>query len=991
MKKKVLSKGYFITRCASIVVILVLTIVINSVATYWDIPLTQFIGTVGGKSAEEESGSGNIFYEKGYDSLESVQKAETSVAQQIVAEGAVLLKNDNNKLPLAAGSKISIFGSASVNILTGGTGSGSTSTDEVFTLKDALTEKGIEVNSTLWDFYDTGAGKDYRNGIGANTVGLSSSSNWTLAEAPQSAFTSEVENSYSDYSDAAIVVFSRNNGEGYDLPRNMASDGGSAEEHYLELTSTEKELLLAVNEAGFTDIIVLVNSASAMELGFLDEEEYNIESCLQFGGIGADGMSSIAGILSGEINPSGRTVDTYAYDALSSPAAQNFGDFKYSAGSEYYVTEAEGIYVGYRYYETRYEDKVMSAEGVGEYDYSTMVQFPLGYGLSYTSFEWSDYTMSENNGEFTVNVTVANNGSIAGKDTVEVYYQSPYTDYDKENKVEKSSVSLVGFTKTDVIEPGESQTVEITFSLADMVSYDYTNAKTYILDAGTYYITAAANAHEAVNNILSSKSYTVENGMDKDGDVAMVSSYEQTELDTNTYAVTENGTAISNLFDAADITSENSPAYDAEFEYLSRSNWEGTFPVPYGELSTKTSTNASGYQYEKEVDSDFIALVQATEFEASGNPTELNSYSMPTLDAENGLEAIDLVGESYDSELWDQLLDQLSLGEMKVLVGKCGYSTPAVASINMAATKEVDGPAGLNSFIGNDVKGYSWPSEVVLATTWNDELAYEMGVLVGEEALFFETTGWYAPAMNTHRTPFGGRNFEYYSEDGFLAGVLAEQEVAGAQSKGLVVYIKHFALNEQDTHREGICTWNNEQAMRELYFMPFQKCIESYGSTGPMAIMSSYNRIGVTWTGGSYNLITGLVRNEWNFDGMILTDYGAGAYMDADMMIAAGADAVLATGLQELTDSSSAAGVSLMRQASKNTLYTIVNSNAMNGVVKGAKVEAALPIYKIILFAIDGLAVLAIGLLIWRMIRRIRRSKTIITIESEDSIDNQNN
>lgn len=981
MNKKKSGNRPIIIWAVVAVLIVALVATLNGVAVYWDVALTQFFGTVGGSTASSEGGgegSEDLNYFTADYSVSDLQDKEHELNLQIAGEGAVLLKNDNAALPLAAGAKVSVFGSSATSTLTGGSGSGATAATGTPTVKDVLTTAGLSVNETLWDFYDSGAGKGYGNGA-ADTLSQASST-WVLNEAPQSIYTADVKSSYSAYSDAAIVVFTRNNGEGADLPRNMAkyAEGTDAEKHYLELTENEKALLTAVQEAGFDRVIVLINSASAMELGFIGDEAYGIDACLQFAGTGVNGLEAIGKIISGEITPSGKTVDTYLYDQLSSPVMQNFGDFKYSGGAEYYVMEAEGIYVGYRYTETRYEDVVLGQGNAGAFDYASEVQFPFGYGLSYAQFSHSGFsaTAPDGDGKITVTLTVTNDSdTYSGKDVVEIYAQTPYTDYDKENLVEKSSVQLVGFAKTGILEPGASEEVTITVDLRDMISYDAHGAKTYILDAGTYYITAASDAHQAINNILAAKGCTTENGMTGDGDVSMVSSFERDSLDTTTYSVTAAGATVTNLLGFADITDSTSPWYDADFRYLSRSDWEGTFPVPYGSVDSAASDNATGFQFTGEGDASLISVIQATEYAASGNPEAASSYTMPTLGATNGHEAIELRGLDFDDPLWDEVLDQLTLGELKVFSGKSGYQTAKTESINLPATVNLDGPAGINSFIGDNA-GMSWVSAVMLGQTWNVELAAEMGELVGNESIYMGVSGWYAPAMNLHRAPFAGRNFEYYAEDGFLSGRIASAEVAGCQDKGLFVFIKHFALNEQESHREGVCMWSNEQACRELYLKPFQTCIEENASNGTMGVMTSYNRIGPVWTGGCYNLVTGILRNEWGFNGMVLTDYGSSDYMDTDMMLAAGGDAQLRTGISAPTDSESAAALSLLRQSAKHIIYTVVNSNAMNGIAVGTKTTSAFPVYMLILIAVDVVAAAGIGLGTFFVVKKTRKKKT---------------
>lgn len=982
-----------------IVIILAAIIVGNCIAVKYDVALAQYFGMIGEDVQTADDSVDTEYYKLSSSSVEDFHDLEVSLCEQIVAEGTVLLKNENNTLPLTDGKNVSIFGSASSNILTGGTGSGSTSSGTTVSLKDALESAGFNVNGTLWNFYQSTSDKN------ADGATLSGTIDWTLKEAK---LTSDLKSSYSSYGDAAIVVFSRAAGEGADLPRSMASYGGSADQHYLELTADEKALLTEV-KSNFDKIIVLINASNAMELGFLDEAEYGIDACLQFAGTGSVGLTSIGKILSGEINPSGRLVDTYAFDALGSPAAQNFGDYNLKntngSGGQRFVAYMEGIYVGYKYYETRYEDTVLgkgnaasssgvTKDGASTWNYSDEVQYAFGYGLSYSEFDWSDFEMSEpdENGDVTVSVTVTNRSDYAGKDVVELYYQSEYTAYDVSNQIEKSAVNLLGFAKTDILAKDASETVEITFNLTDICTYDTKGAGTYILEQGDYYFGVGRDAHDALNNILAEKGYA--ESADKAGDAALVGSYNHETTDAAYYNNHTDGTDVENQLQFADITSTECPIYDSNYKYLSRNDWAGTFPTHYGTQSNTTAENEGGKMYELSGDyAEAMNVVNASGYAASGNPKPVSEYTMPVTGAEETLELIELRGADFDDPRWDTLLDQMVVSEVKKLAANSGYQTPIVDSISMPSTVNSDGPAGLNSFIGgasSNLSSMSWPCEVLLASTWNIELALEMGKAVGEESLYSiksyptqrskQVQGWYAPAMDTHRTPFAGRNFEYYSEDGVLAGLIGAAEVEGVQSKGMFVFIKHFAFNDQETNRHGVATFLNEQAAREIYLKPFQICItkkNSNGDNAPMAVMTSYNRVGLVWTGGCYNLITNILRNEWEFNGFVLTDYTSESYMDTDQMLAAGGDAQLATAAKNPSDTSSAVTVSLLRQSAKHAAYTIVNSNAMNGIAKGTVIVTGIAVYVILLIVIDAVVVIGAGVGLFFIIRRVRKHKEL--------------
>ncbi|QOL34781.1 glycoside hydrolase family 3 N-terminal domain-containing protein [Bifidobacterium lemurum] len=667
-------------------------------------------------------------------------------------------------------------------------------------------------------------------------------------------------------------------------------------------------------------------------------------------------------------------MDTQVYDVFSSPAMQNFGNSRYVddqgniIGDGYtYVTYSEGIYVGYRYYETRYEDSIMGTDNVGDYDYEQEVAFPFGYGMSYTDFTWSNYTMSEQDGVITVSVDVENSGDAAGKDVLEVYFQSPYTDYDRDNGVEKSAVELAAFAKTDLLEPGETQTVTATFDVDDMKSYDAQGAQTYIMDEGTYYVTAARDAHQAVNNMLTAKGYDVD---DDSASADMVASYEVDALRTlDTDDAT--GATVTNLFDDA-------LAEDAE--YLTRSNW--TMMDDNGIAYSTSTAVQDGVTYPThEADDELIANIDATGWEASGRPADADNNDDVTVDTDRGLELVDMVGLDYDDPQWEQLLDELKVSEMHLLYNKSGFNTPMIESVNKPATADTDGPAGLANFMSG-WGSFNYSTDYMLASTWNVDLAQQMGELVGEDGLRSNTVGWYAPAMNMHRTPFGGRGFEYYSEDPMLSGAMGTAECLGATSKGLVTYIKHFALNEQETNRSSVATWANEQTIREIYLKPFEMSIKEGNANG---LMDSMNRLGFRYTRGYYALLTSLLRVEWGFTGTVITD-AANVSPEAvnDMCLSAGTDLQLTTGQNKLSDTKSNRVRNALREASKHTLYAFGNSAAMNGITRGSNLSAGnMAVYQVILIAIDVLAALALAVGEWFVIRRSRLEAPVLTAEQK--------
>ena len=896
---------------------------------------------------------------------DNIRASEDDLYNRIASEGTVLLKNDDNTLPMSKGTEFSFFSANSVDSTS--LGMSYFGSSDTVTLKSAFTKAGFKVNETLWNYYESGAGKDY--GLASGSVSYGDAEDFRINEAPLSALEAESGLLDSVKGTVPVYVLNRVVGEGRDMPRSMynhADKQEDKEKSYIELDSTETEIIKYLND-NFDDVVLLVKSSAAMELDWLSQYP-NIKAVVYSQNV----TNALGEVFSGAVNPSGRTVDTFAADALASPAAQNFGSYRYydengNPTKYYYVDYAEGIYVGYKYYETRYEDKVLGQGNAGDYDYASEVVYPFGYGLSYTDFQWSDFAVQESDDSFTATVTVTNTGAVSGKDVVELYSQAPYTDYDKKNAVEKASVNLVGYAKTSELEPGDSETVTVTFTQDQLKSYDYTTAKTYILDPGEYRFTAAANANEAVNNILADKGKTVADGMTEAGNAAMVSSWtpDNKDVDTTTFATdAETGKAISNLFDVAS---------DPDVTYLTRADWTGTFPKHYGEASDEISTwgneinctdkdgNKASCTWKKTADS---ALVDQLEGNDSGTDVSRESIDdTPVFGAKNGLKVSDMRGLDYDDEQWDKILDQLTEDDYNQLIYFSGYGVDYIGSVDKPFQTDADAANGW--FYGGT--GKSFPSIMMLTQTWNADLAEELGTMMGNEALLGGANGWYAPAMNIHRSPFSGRNGEYYSEDGFMSGSMASLEVKGAASKGVYAYIKHFALNDQEDHRgdrEGnfsIATWSNEQAIRELYLKPFEACMkagdmdmkyvqknadgtyENATVKTPIskAVMTSFNRIGATWTGGSYSLIQQLLRDEWGFNGLIITDNAnTSKFMSPYQMLEAGADIKLLNVSEDPTgeqlDLTDPATYHYARQAMHHLLYTVANTNCMQGALPGA-------------------------------------------------------
>ncbi len=929
-------------------------------------------------------------------SREEIGAAEEALDEQIAGEGFVLLKNEG-ALPLPQGTTLSFvsgnsrsLGSAGAGVVEAALGG---SGDTADALTPAMEAYGLNVNSTLLDFYRTGKGKDYVMGPGSVSYG--DDEDFSINECPLSELQSAgVLDSMQGTT--PVFVMKRVAGEGRDMPRSMYNHAASDEDKarsYLEPDSTELEILQYLND-NFDNTVLVVNSNAAVELDWLAQFP-NIKSVIVVPSTGTYGMNSLAGILTGAVNPSGRTVDTYVADASASPAAQNFGDYQYLDASgnmtKYnYVSYEEGIYVGYRYYETRYEDAVLGQGNAGDFDYDTAVCYPFGYGLSYTSFDWTDFSTAWSGKECTATVTVTNTGSVAGKDVVELYAQSPYTDYDRANGVEKPAVQLVGFAKTKLLEPGESQTVSIQFDEQALAAYDSQGAGTWILDAGTYYLTAAHDSHDAAKNVLAAKGAAVE------GNASRVATYVPTnaDVDTTTYAKDSlTGEKVANRLDSA----------RGDATYLTRADWTGTFPTHDGEVTSQVSTwgneingeDGVSYTYGKVASDELIAQLDSTD---SGNP-DLKSWDGEMVyGADNGLSIADLRGADYDDPLWDKLLDQLTAEDYDLSISHAGYGSQYLASVGKPFGMDADSTSGW-SWGGTGMK---YCNPMTVAQTWNVELAHQLGVMIGNESILGGATGWYAPATNIHRTPYSGRNGEYFSEDGFLAGSMASNEVVGAAEKGVYTFVKHFAFNDQENHRGdrtgqfSMATWLNEQSAREIYLKPFEMCMKAgdvelayikkdadgnlQNATTKVrtcqGLMTSFNRIGATWAGGSYPLMTELVRGEWGFDGWILTDNAdTGVFMNGGQMIEAGADSKLTTQDPTATwkfDSTNPTDYYYGRQAMHHLLYTMSMSHVMNGSMPGSRYvsgDEQVQTYDLIHWGITGVGVAGLavcGIFAWR-------------------------
>ncbi len=848
-----------------------------------------------------------------------VTTGSREITELLQNEGVVLLKNSDNALPLQSGN-INVFGYASQSIIFGGSGSGAGDESKNITLREGLEIAGFTPNNELYEFYKENKPEKAETNIFALAGG-----DYSIYEMGLDMYSDEMIENAKTYSDTALIVFARSGGEGGDLPLDMAGqEGGTTGKHYLELSENERALLEMVKDK-FEKTIVVINSSNAMELGFLEDDA--IDAGLMIGGPGSTGLKSVANILAGHVNPSGRLVDTYAYDATSSPAYYNAGDFTYTntlhdeknhMGRDeevYYkfVNYVEGIYIGYRYYETRYVDNKTGE--MNESDYRNAVQYPFGFGLSYTTFSQKMGNLKSNKNEISVAITVENTGDVAGQDVVQLYYTAPYT----EGGIEKSHINLAVFGKTKMLEPGEKETIELTFAVEDMASYDYIDKKAYVLEEGIYEIKLMSNAHD----VIDSENYKLNKTIIYDDERPRASDQK----------------SATNLFD--DVA--------GDLVYLSRADWEGTFPKE----RTKDQ-EASDVLIEALLDTKGVTSLEA-------EPIVLN---------DNGLTLKELEGLPYNNPKWTLLLEQLSVSEMKTLIGTGGFQTAAIKSIDKAATIDIDGPAGLNGLV-NGVSGVQFCSEVVIGQTWNEALVEKMGKRLGEEAKIYEVTGLYAPSVNIHRTPFSGRNFEYYSEDSILSGVMGAAMVRGAKSVGVFTYVKHFALNDQEINRVGLVTWSNEQAIREIYLKPFELTVKSGGATG---MMSSFNRLGTVWAGASRALLTDVLREEWGFKGAVISDYVMKPdYMDANRGIEAGNDMMLST-MGTKVSSKSDYEKQNMRKASHNILYAAVN--------RGFIPEADETIESWLYYYIIGESTVLLLLLVGTLVSTRRKKDKIIIIKN---------
>lgn len=814
-----------------------------------------------------------------------------ALCTEIAEEGITLLQNDGATLPLSEGSNLNVFGWASVGPVYGGTGAGAISADRpTVSLLDGLQNAGINTNTELSDFYTAYCAE--RPALGY------SDHNWTLPEPTAASYSQELINNAKAFSDTAMIVISRVGGEFADLPTDMSTvnyTNNSTEyndfepgEHYLQLSKTEEDMVKLVCD-NFDKVILVYNGANTMELSFVDQYS-QIKSVIWCPGTGQTGFNGLGRIVAGQVNPSGHAADTFVYDLTAAPYFNNIGDFAYTGADElaytttdlfgagevsvtpHFVNYVEGIYVGYKFYETA------AAEGL--IDYEKTVQYPFGHGLSYTTFTQKMGELQVQDGAISVDVTVTNTGSVAGKDVVQVYFNPPYTN----GGIEKATANLVAFGKTQTLEPGASETVTLTFKAEDMASFDSKQHGCYVLEQGDYVISINSDSH----TILDSKTYNV---------------------------------ASTIVYDESNPRSTDAVAATTKFDFAK------------GEMTTLSrADHFANYAEATAAPSNYTMPESAKEGlynSVTWQPENFNDPNdvMPTTGADNGMKLADLRGADYDDERWDTLLDQMTVTEMDDLIALGGYQTKAESSVDKYATTDCDGPASINNnFTG--VSSIGFPSAIIIASSFNTDLARRYGESIGRMASEMNVTGWYAPAMNAHRSAFDGRNFEYYSEDSLLAGLIAANSISGAQSYGVYAYMKHFAMNDQQINQDQmLCTWADEQAIREIYLRPFEYSVKVGGCK---AAMSSWNFIGNQWAGACSALLQDVLRGEWGFRGMVITDgFHFVGYMDSDLAIRNGCDLMLKNydvETNHLTDTTSATSVIAMRQACKNILYTVVNS-----------------------------------------------------------------
>ncbi|MCD8022596.1 MAG: glycoside hydrolase family 3 C-terminal domain-containing protein [Lachnospiraceae bacterium] len=980
-----------------VAILLCLVYFANVLAGEYSGQVNAFLGTSTTKTVSKDGSDTSDteytrYYESVYSSVAELKEAGLAKAQEVEAEGAVLLKNDNDVLPLAAGTDVSLLGATAISPVYGGTGSGAVSADDAPSYVDALTASGLNViDQDLLDWY-----VDSEKLLVYDECYLNEAS-WQQIQKSDAVDT--IGNG-----EVAIFVVGRVGGEANDLDVTGHDDGLDGD--YLQLNKNERAVLEGLkeykDEGLISSIIVIINSANPISMDFADDEAYGVDAILWIGSVGQTGLYAVGDILVGEVNPSGSLSDTWWVDNKLDPSVANFGSYTYEGADDYnlgsrvytqYVVYQEGIYVGYRYTETRYEDLVMGTDNVGDYVYDEVVAYPFGYGLSYTTFEFSDMeTTVSGEGQdtiYTVSVTVTNTGEVAGKKTVQIYAQKPYTEYDVEYEIEKASVELVGYGKTQTLEPGESETITVDITEYYLTSYDAYNTGVYILDEGTYYLTAAENSHAAVNNILAAKGYTTDDGMTEDGDASMVYSVDY-EFDSETWSTSfGTGEEVTSLFADVDVNRYEGIG-DNEVTYITRSDWEGTTMLWTADDDGE-NTNYVVLSMTDQIAADVV-------LDADDLPE--NDDDWPTMGStDTSYQLIDLLEDedgneiAYDDPMWDSLLDQLTYSQLSKLAAVGLRMTVAIEEIGKPETLDHNGPSGVTQSYSTGSNGYAvqtndpdasetgtcYPCNGIIAATFNDQLAEEVGKLIGEDCMWAGYAGLYGTGLNIHRTPYAGRVFEYYSEDSILTGLIGAAETAGIQSKGVYVYNKHFVLNDQEEQRQGIGTWCNEQALREIYLRAFELPIVY---SDAKCVMTAFNRLGATWSGANSNLLTSWLRGEAGMSGFAVPDMYDSSYMSKVHEVLAGKDipdnypgtsgTVTDNAARNLgyefadygPDGSTpiAQVAQALRETAHRILYTVLHSRGMDGISNDTIIVQVTPWWSTLLTAlIYTFAVLTVG------------------------------
>ena len=930
--------------------------------------INQFLGTKTSETVStlpkgQEEGYARYFDSK-FSSVADLKAAGEAKVREVEGEGIVLLKNDNATLPLSAGSKVSLLGVTVMDPVYGGTGSGAVDADGAPNYYDALSGAGFTVvDKPLLDYYVENEAKRNTYEIGeVRWKKVSKNHDDTIGQGED-----------------AIYVVGRVGGEGDDV---TAEKEDALDGDYLTLNEDERSILEGLKElkddGAIRSITVIINSANPISTAFLFEEDYGVDAALWVGSVGQTGLYAVGDVLSGAVNPSGSLPDTWWMDNRLDPVMNNFGSYAYADADKYsfkamsaygrYVVYQEGIYLGYKYTETRYEDAVMGTPNAGSFNYGSVVSFPFGYGRSYTEFSLSDMK-AEKSGEgrktvYTLSVNVTNTGDKAGKKTVQVYAQKPYTEYDRQNRIEKAAVELVGYGKTALLQPGASEVITVSVPEYYLTSYDALGTGAYILDEGAYYLTAAENAHQAVNNILTAKGFS--EGMTEAGDASLVYSFDQA-FDKDTYAKAYGtGADVRSLFADTDMNRYEGKGGNS-IVYYSRSDWEGT--VTGGNVKlTMTDEMAKD-----------VVLDDADLPDASG-------VSFPTMGKNANLQLVNMMDYAYDDPKWDEFMDQLTFEEMAAVTLTGLRETAGVTSVGKPATIDHNGPSGVtqkysigangyatvNNDPGKELKGTCYPCNGIIAATFNDKLAGEVGELIGEDAMWAGYAGLYGTGLNIHRSPYAGRVFEYYSEDGVLTGLIDTAETRGIQSKGVYVYNKHFVMNDQENNRAGIGTWVTEQALREIYLRAFELPIVYADAK---CVMTGYNRLGVNWCGAYPELLINWLRGEAGMKGFAVSDMYDSSYMVPVHEIVAGND--IPDGELDLASltpygpkgsNPNAAVAQAMRESTKRVMYTVLHSRGMDGISEYTKVVTITPWWQLALniaqWTLLALSVFALALLL---------------------------